>query len=228
MTVTNVQSAEDIPNPATEPTGSDVLGKDAFFTLMITQLQYQDPLDPMDNSQFIDQLAQLTQVEELQKANLNLQEMIVGLSSVNNATMVNLMGQEIKAQHDGIYYPGEGDKTIHVDLQDPAATVSIAIYDEDDRLIRNHTIEGAPEGMNDWTWHGLTSDGSIADEGQYTVKVTAVDAEGNAVASNTLVIGTIEELDYSTGQAVPIVDNQVLSLAQIISLVSPTDENVDE
>ena len=223
ISLTNVQTSANLPDPNAPQAGGDILNKDSFFKLMITQLQYQDPLDPMNNDQFINQLAQLTQVEELQKANENLTDMLMGLSAINNATMVNLVGQEVKALHDGIYYPGEGSKTIHYDLQTPATTVSVAIYDEEDRLISTKTFGPTDEGLNEYTWDGRTNDGRTAEEGQYKVRVTAVDADGNPVTANPLLIGTIEELDYSTGQAVPIVDDQVLSISQIISLVTPDD-----
>lgn len=229
MEVTNVQTTDAIPNQATTPTGNgDILNKSSFFNLMITQLQYQDPLNPMDNDQFINQLAQLTQVEELQKANDNLQEMLMGLSAINNATMVNLVGQEVKALHDGIHYPGEGEKTINFDLHSPATSVNVAIYDDEDRLVATKSLGATAPGLNEFTWDGKTLDGRTAEEGQYKVRVTAVDGEGESVQANVMLIGTIEELDYSTGQAIPIVDDQVLSISQIISLVTPKDETEGE
>jgi flagellar hook assembly protein FlgD len=52
---------------AAAPQGSDALGKDAFLSLLVTQLQYQDPLQPQDNAQFITQLAQFSSLESLQQ-----------------------------------------------------------------------------------------------------------------------------------------------------------------
>jgi flagellar basal-body rod modification protein FlgD len=60
-------SAADGAGVAAPPTKPETLGKDAFLSLLVTQLQHQDPLDPQDNSEFLAQLAQFTSLESLQQ-----------------------------------------------------------------------------------------------------------------------------------------------------------------
>lgn len=220
--ITNIQTTDDltVQQSAADTQGAE-LGKDAFLKLMLTQLQHQDPLDPMDNDQFISQLAQLTQVEEMQNTNAHLEEMLLSMASLNNATMVNLIGQEVKAVHDGFHYEGTGEEALRFELESPATSATVTIYDEDGQLVATKTLGSVETGMQTFSWDGTTVDGRQAEAGNYTFKVTAVDGDGEQIAVNQYLIGTVDELDFSTGIAVPIVDDQILSISQIVSLVTP-------
>ena len=74
-------------------TGTTELGQDAFLQLMMKQMQYQDPLEPMDNSEMLQQQAQFTQISELQKINaaLNSSNQIMQASSLigKTVTLIN-------------------------------------------------------------------------------------------------------------------------------------------
>ena len=94
---------------ATIASGSSELGKDTFLRLLTTQLQNQDPLNPMANEDFIAQLAQFSSLEQLQGVNTQLEGLAMINTSMNNASMVNLLGQEVVAVSDSFHYGGEGD-----------------------------------------------------------------------------------------------------------------------
>lgn len=225
--VTNVQTGEDLAAQQAADRIADndnTVDQEMFLTLMITQLQHQDPLNPMKNDEFINQLALLTQVEQLQQANTNLDELELGQQAINNSTMVNLVGQEVKALHDGFTYEGQGDHKLTFETASASSTATLTVYDEEGKLIHSKTMSNLEAGMQSYTWRGQTDEGIRADEGQYSFKVTAVDKEGESVAVNHYLIGEIDELDYSAGYAVPIVDEQVLSFTQIVSLVDPEEE----
>ena len=73
MTIDSMTAASALPTTAgVETKAKDPLGRDAFLSLLVTQLQHQDPTQPMDNSQFIAQLAQFSSLEQLQQVNTTL------------------------------------------------------------------------------------------------------------------------------------------------------------
>lgn len=75
---------------AAKKTGNDALDKDAFLQLLITQLKYQDPLDPQDNSAFVAQLAQFSSLEQMTNVATNMENLS---SIVNNIDTSVLVGQ---------------------------------------------------------------------------------------------------------------------------------------
>ena len=72
---------------------SDTLGKDDFLKLLVTQLKYQDPLSPMDNGEFVAQLAQFSSLEQMQNLNDNFEQM---MSAQKLVQMSQLIGMEAK------------------------------------------------------------------------------------------------------------------------------------
>ena len=73
MTIDSTTRAAELPTiPGAEAKTKDPLSRDAFLSLLVTQLQHQDPTQPMDNSQFIAQLAQFSSLEQLQQVNTTL------------------------------------------------------------------------------------------------------------------------------------------------------------
>ena len=86
---------------------STSLGKDEFLTLLMAELQNQDPLDPMDNTEWISQLAEFSSLEQMTDMNESLQEMIESneaiADSVYNSMLVNYVGQEVTADS-SIFY----------------------------------------------------------------------------------------------------------------------------
>ena len=85
MTIDSTTRAAGLPTtPGAEAKAKDPLGRDAFLSLLVTQLQHQDPTQPMDNSQFIAQLAQFSSLEQLQQANQTLTEIAGFFESVQS------------------------------------------------------------------------------------------------------------------------------------------------
>ena len=80
------------------------MGKDAFLELLVTQLRYQDPLKPMENTEFLAQLSQFSSLEQLWNVNETLGQNVDLTQSVNNALMTNLIGKEVKVSGNVLYW----------------------------------------------------------------------------------------------------------------------------
>ena len=112
------------------------LGKDDFLKMLVAQLQNQDPLNPLDGTDFTAQLAQFSSLEQLD--NMNSQLNVIGLyqSSLNNSQSVGLIGQQITANGNSVMV--EGPATIlSYDLSGNTDTVSVKIYDQEGSLVRH-------------------------------------------------------------------------------------------
>lgn len=96
--------------------GTNALGKDAFLQLLVTQMQYQDPLEPTADTEFISQLAQLSSLEEMQNLNESLDALANQLSYIQMQSFAsNLVGKNVIMKIDGEYVAG---KVQYVEMKD--------------------------------------------------------------------------------------------------------------
>jgi flagellar basal-body rod modification protein FlgD len=172
---------------------SSTMGKDDFFKMMIAQLQHQDPLNPLDGTEFTAQLAQFSSLEQL--TNMNEQLEILGLyqASLNNAQSISLIGKEITAIGDVIKVDG-ASVDLAYNLSESAAKVTIRIYDEGANLVATLEPGSQQEGENSVTWDC----GGIA-SGNYSFDVSANDANGDAISAYTLITGEVTGIAFKGG-----------------------------
>ncbi len=96
--------------------GTNALGKDAFLQLLVTQMQYQDPLEPTADTEFISQLAQFSSLEEMQNLNESLDALANQLSYIQMQSFAsNLVGKNVIMKIDGEYVAG---KVQYVEMKD--------------------------------------------------------------------------------------------------------------
>lgn len=224
MDISGVTTTSELAASTTaSTTSSSGMGQDTFLRLLTTQLQYQDPTEPMSNTEFVAQLAQFTQVEELQGLSDKVEALYYVNTSMNNAAMTNLMGQGVVAQGDTVHYDAGGTQELWFDAPVATASTDITIKNEDGDVVYTGAIGQLAEGESSWTWDGVNSDGSLAPEGDYTFSVSATDANGATVDVQTLVRGVVDAMSFESGTATPSIHGVLINLADIVRL-----ESVDE
>jgi flagellar basal-body rod modification protein FlgD len=212
------------PTPAA-PT-QEPLGQETFLRLLTEQLQNQDPLDPMKNEDFVAQLAQFSSLEQLVGLQSTMEAVYLGIASMNNATMANLLGTEVVALGDTFRYDGAGDQVLHFDAAASFDSATVTITNSDGKVVDTIEIGGHGDGEFTVAWDGQDLDGQPLPEGEYTFTISATTAEGTSVEVDTLVVGIVDEMDYSTGMPQPSIDGVSVSLDSIVRLTSgePTEE----
>lgn len=102
-----VQANSTPTNTSEKTVGTNALGKDAFLQLLVTQMQYQDPLEPTADTEFISQLAQFSSLEEMQNLNNSLDALSEQVSGIQQQTFAaNLVGKNVIMNIDGDYVAG--------------------------------------------------------------------------------------------------------------------------
>ena len=200
--------------------GGQDLDQTAFMNLLTTQMQNQDPLDPMANEEFIAQLATFSSLEQLMSLNSIAQAITLGISSLNNAAMADIVGMHVVAEGNEFNYGGEGDVELMYDAQSTATSATVTVYDEDGKVVYSEELSGLEEGEGSWTWDGTTTSGAQAEEGTYTFEVTAEDDSGESVEVTELIHGVVDEMDYSTGSPQPSIDGIAVDLGNLIRLTT--------
>jgi flagellar basal-body rod modification protein FlgD len=204
--------------------GSSILGKDDFLKLLIVQLKNQDPLNPMEGTEFATQLAQFSSVEQLTNINDTLTQSVstnqLMTQSIGNSLATTMIGKSVKASGSSFGYTGGDDVSLGYTLAGGASTVTTKIYDKAGSLVRTITANDVSTGDGSVTWDGLDQNGSQAATGTYTFKVSAFDADGNAVSTSTYVTGTITAVRFTSSGTVFVVDGVEVPLSQIVEILN--------
>ncbi len=225
--VSGVSDASALDAANTSTYGGQDLDREAFMSLLTTQMQNQDPLSPMANEEFIAQLATFSSLEQLMGLNTMFQSVSLGINSLNNAAMVDLVGQSVVAQGDTFAFDGESQELMF-DAESTTSTSTITIYDEDGSVVYSGEIGAVDEGESSWTWDGTDNDGQPVEAGTYSFDVTGVDSEGEDVEITELIHGVIDEMDFSSGSPEPSVNGISVDLSALVRLTTAEAEVAEE
>lgn len=191
---------------------TSAIGKDDFLKMMIAQLKHQDPLNPLDGTDFTAQLAQFSSLEQLSNMNDQLKTLGLYQASLNNSQAANLIGKEITAIGNVIKVDGtSADLTYN--LTEGAEKVVVSIYDEGGNLVDTLDLGSQKEGENSVTWNcsGIAA-------GNYTFEVSAADANGDVVPAYTMITGKVMGVSFDEGSPVLSVNGQDIPLGDVISV----------
>jgi flagellar basal-body rod modification protein FlgD len=170
---------------------------DTFLTLLTTQLKNQDPLSPLDSNQFTQQMVSMTGVEQ-QLATNDLLKQLVGNTGSNMATAVSLIGKDVRATSSTTALANDQAKWIY-NLDHTASTVKIEVVDGAGRVVHAEQSEGTSAGDHTFTWDGTGPGGAKQPNGVYSVRVTATDADAQAVPTTVSVQGIVTAIEQANG-----------------------------
>ena len=209
--------------PTYATTASGTLGKDDFLKLLVKQLQNQDPMNPLDSSQFATQLAQFSSVEQLANINTNLEASVATnqlmAQSIGNSLASSMIGRDVKASGNTLQWNGTDEVRFGYTLGTAGEKATVRIYDADGEVMR--VIDGtALAGDTSLTWDGLNDSGSEVKEGAYTFKVEVTDAQDKDMASASFILGSITGVRFTSTGTVFLVDGAEIPVANILEILN--------
>lgn len=204
---------------------SSALGKDEFLQLLVAKMKFQDPLNPTSDEDFIAQLAQFSSLEQMQNmADAIAESNQIGylqMQSLNNSMSANLIGKEVVASYDGVYYDGDKQPEISFTTEQYAATLDLVIRNEAGDIVARISNEGMPPGEHTLHWDGKDQLGNRAPDGYYTVSAEAVDANDVAFTPDLRLVGLVESISYRNGAAFLKVNGSEIALGDVVSVGEP-------
>ncbi len=220
MSVTSVSEIYSQGATATTSSSDDdnVMGKDDFLTLLVAQLQNQDPMNPSDSTEFTAQLAQFSSLEQLQNINSSLSGFEVYQATLNNIQTANFIGKTVTAAGDTLGVSDGVADSISIDLDDPADAVYIQIYNAYGEYVDDIEAGSLNAGMHSIEWDGLDQYGAAVEDGNYSFTVMAIDADGNTVTSTSYVTGTVTGIEYQDKETMLLIGDQEVSISSLIKI----------
>lgn len=167
------------------------LTSDDFLTLLVTELQYQDPTDPMDNTEMVNQLTQYSQLDELTAMNTKLDELTDAINAMTGNNGLDYIGKQVEAEGYTVSVSDSEASTLYFELGEYAESVTCNIYDSSGSIVDTVTTSQIDAGTHAFNWDGIASDGNTADDGTYYVIISAADSNGDAVSVSTSSTGTV-------------------------------------
>ncbi len=171
----------------------EMMGKQDFLTLLVAQLQNQDPLNPDEPTEFTAQLAQFSSLEQLFSLNEGMASLVKANASSDRINTLSTIGKDVAYYGSGFAFSGQ-PVTLGYKLDGPAAGVEISLRLNGAEIATLSGKELTP-GNHYLTWNGLTADGRPAPVGNYTIALNALATSGESVAAAPLIRAEVTGVD---------------------------------
>lgn len=179
---------------------SKELGADDFLKLMLTQFQNQDPLKPLDNGDFIGQLAQFGTVTGLTELRQDFGALAGSLVSNQALQASSLLGREVLVNRSAASLTAGGTIGAAVELAAPAEQVRVQVMNPAGDIVRTLVLGPQPAGLARLSWDGLTDGGAAAPEGSYRFVAQAIAGGGTQSSAQVLVSAPVESVTIGANQ----------------------------
>ncbi|MCQ8185485.1 flagellar hook assembly protein FlgD [Parvularcula maris] len=204
------QTTSDVAEPTRASVARSALtdNLDTFLTLLTKQLQNQDPLQPMDTNQFVDQLTQFSELEQGVEQGETLKEISAKLSTGDRQGDLNLLGRAVEVESEELSMGTSGVR-FNFEITSPTEEAELRIFDQGGNLMAQFDVSG-DVGRYDAGWDGETLSGARAAPGVYRAQVVAKNAEGEErLAGRILSGGLVREVRFEGGETKLILDGGV-------------------
>ena len=226
MTAPSATTAPSVVSGSTPlPAGSNSNGTNAlasqqiagnfqtFLQLLTTQLQNQNPLDPLDTNQFTQQLVEFAGVEQQLNANSSLQTLVSLQQTAQSTQALQFVGKTavVNGSTNSLT-----NSSATWDLNIPSnSNVTLSIANSAGQTVYSGTFSANAGNNQPFTWNGQGSDGTQWPDGQYTLTATAADASGTSVGVTTQVQGVVSSVDLTQSPPLLTIGGQTYTVNQI-------------
>ena len=214
------------PDGTQRLTGSlQVLDRNDFLQLLITKLQHQDPLSPMEDSDFVAQLAQFANLEQMNNLADGIRESnqigFLQTQSLNNVMASGLIGRELAATFSGetgVNISAENMPNIAYSTQQFASEIEFIIRDINGIEVAKLIEEDVSAGNGIIQWDGNDADGERVPDGFYTVEAVARTASGEEFTPSLPLVGIVESVSFRDGAAFFNISGFEIGLGSVLAI----------
>lgn len=181
----------------TAPAAKKDSKQDEFLKLMIAQLKNQDPMKPMEDGQFLSQLAQFDSASGIRELQKTFTDLSSSLQSSQALQATSMVGRSVLVASESAHLGAEG-MTMNIELTEPSEQLLVGIYDEKGQVVRQVNLGAQEAGMVGLKWDGLSENGTSLPKGEYYIKAQSMNG-GENVAVKTYAVARVDSV--TIGQA---------------------------
>ena len=203
-------------NPTLQVDRKQELGKDQFLKLLVTQLKYQDPLDPMKNDEFIAQTAQFSALEQMQQVNENITKQSGLYQQVVNAATVQYIGKSVLTPGNKVELTAGQPVQFGADVPS-AANLTVNIKDRFGRVVDTLHLNTYKADRLDIEWDGHNSDNQPLPDGTYKFEIQGINSSGEVVLPVALTKGKVAGISNKNGKTMLSVDGRLVDPSKVLA-----------
>ncbi|CAH2029993.1 flagellar hook assembly protein FlgD [Trichlorobacter ammonificans] len=194
------------------------MDKDDFLKLFVTQLQHQDPLAPQDASAMLQQLSQLTQVEQAYNTTATLEKLLTSQNSSLAMGAVSLIGKQVTADSDQIGFNGSESTTASYQTATTLTGAKLAITNSSGQVVRTIDLGTVNPGTSTYQWDGKDDQGNLQPAGTYTFAVNGTNPLGKQQQAATATTGKADGVSFLNGVAYVSMGPVVIPFSTVVSV----------
>lgn len=188
----------DVNNKASSPQKSQALGQQDFLKLLITQMSYQDPMDPQDPGDFVSQMAQFGTVDGVNRLNDSFSQMNTQLQSNQALHASAMVGRKVHVQSNAGVLDNQQGLHGSINLAEPATNLTVSFKNSQGETVKQLSLGAKSAGMVDFTWNGIDHEGKALPGGKYSMTAEA-NVAGKKMALPTNAVSNVDSVTLGQG-----------------------------
>jgi len=211
-----------VPDPAKDDALSQTqVSKEDFLRLLVAQLEHQDPLNPMEGTEFTAQLAQFSSLEQLINVNKNLGKLGTLETSMIQSQAVGMLGKQVLAEGNTFTISDGVSSDITFSLDGSSDQTMLSVLDANGGLVTVMDAGPLGAGQNQVPFSGRDGNGNLLPDGVYTYSVLATDADGKDIGVKTFSSGLVGGVTISNGVPLLSVGPTEIPLSSVVQITEP-------
>jgi len=209
---TNAEYAE-----AVSQVDKSVLGKDDFMTLLLVELQHQDPTEPMDSEKILTQTSQLATLEASENTNKALEDLALALGSTQQFSTISAIGKTADLGSNAIGHDEGSTSSFEVYFPQEIASGTLEVLDTNGNIVSTMNIEANEAGVYQFDWDGELSNGSAAESGMYYITASYKNPAGDDLTTR-MGAYPIESVRFEEGTTLIKVGSSYVPLENVVEI----------
>jgi flagellar basal-body rod modification protein FlgD len=194
------------------------LTADDFLTLLLTELENQDPTDPCSTADMISEFSDLSMISQSETTNSYLESLLDYASAGSSSQALSYLDRTVSYSGDSITVSGGSCTAAGFTLSSDASDVTATIYNSSGSVVRTVDLGSMSAGSYTYSWDGTNSSGSTVSDGTYTVKYTATDSSGSSVTVTAGGSAAVTGIVYRSGVAYLVTDQGEIPLSSVTAV----------
>jgi flagellar basal-body rod modification protein FlgD len=215
--LTTIQGVNWSDDSVDQQSKAQTLGRDDFLKIFLAQLAHQDPLNPMEGTEFTAQLAQFSSLEQLFNVNENLEVINGAQNDVSRFEALNLVGKEVMAEGNELWLE-EGLNAKGAFSLEEEANCSVLIRDGSGHLIRKISLGTMGAGQQSFEWDGRSDTGELKGSGVYEFEVVALGPADQLLLAETMISGRVNRVRLDGTSPIIYIGEIPISVSELLDV----------